>query len=116
MRKWVALFSLAAVALVASLLLWKGDLTVVIKNVGAEPMRGVVVHVTGASYPVGVLAPDARKTIVVQPKGESHVEIEQSPGQRLVVDCYFESGYSGTVTANVTPDKVIAVKSEVRPW
>jgi len=55
MKKWVAFISLIAAVLVANLLLWESDVTVVIENVGAEPMRGVVVHVTGAAYSVSEL-------------------------------------------------------------
>jgi hypothetical protein len=116
MKKWVASLTLVAVALVATFLLWEGGVRVVVENVGAEPMRGVIVHVTGAAYPVGALAPGAKTTVVVNPKGESNVEIEQSSGPRLVVDCYFESGYTGMVTAKVSSAKVFSVNSEVSPW
>lgn len=115
MKKSVALFSLIAAALAAILLLSQDDVTVVVENVGTEPMRRVVVHVTGAAHPVGELAPGARAAVIVKPKGESHVEIEQASGQRLVVDCYFESGNSGTIAVKVHSTKVVAVKSDVRP-
>jgi hypothetical protein len=115
MKMWGAFFSLIAVAAVLTFLLRKEGVTVVVENVGAEPMRGVVVHVTGAAYPVGEIATGAKTTVVVNPNGESHVEVEQSSGQRLVVECYFESGYSGKVTAKVSSTKVHSVISEVSP-
>jgi hypothetical protein len=113
MRKSAALISLIVVVLLATFLLREGDITVVIENVGNEAMHGVVVHVTGASYSVGELAPGAKTVLAVKPKGESHVEIEQSSGPRLIVDCYFESGYSGKVAAKVNPTRVVAVESAI---
>jgi hypothetical protein len=77
-------------------------------------MRDVVVHVTGASYPVGSLAPGASVRVRVQTKGESHVEIEQSTGQRLVVDCYFEAGFSGTLEVDVSSAKIVAVRNKLK--
>jgi hypothetical protein len=115
MKKWAMLFIGLAIVVATSLVLPAAGVTVVVANVGTEPMREVVVHVTGASYPIGELAPGARASVVAKPKGDSHVEIGQSSGPRLIVDCYFESGYSGTVTAEVTSVKVLAVNSEVTP-
>lgn len=104
---------IAIVAIATTVLFFRNQLTVELTNVGTEPMHGLVIHVTGASYSVGELAPGARKTIPVSPSGESHIELEQSSGRRLVVDCYFESGYSGTISAEVSFARVVSVKCNV---
>lgn len=114
MKKWLAVCVVALVAAIAAAVLIDDRVMVDLKNVGAEPMLGVVVHVTGASYPVGDLAPGASVRVPVQPKGESHVEIAHSTGQRLVVDCYLESGYTGTLEADVTSAKFVATRNRVK--
>jgi hypothetical protein len=114
-KKWVASCVAALLTAIAALALVDYGVSVDLKNVGVEPMRGVVVHVTGASYPVGDLAPSARVRVKVQPRGESHVEIEHSAGQRFVVDCYFEAGYSGTLSVDLSSTRIVAVRDKVTP-
>ncbi len=92
----------------------KSKVTVVIHNVGDETLQSVVVHVTGNSYPIGDIAAGATKTVKVVPKGESHIEIEQHGHERLIVGTYFEQGYSGKITIDVTQNQVINVKNEIR--
>ncbi len=112
-KKWLALFVMVIAGVAAAVLPSGGGVAVELINAGPEPMRGVVVHVTGASYAIGELAAGARKKIVVYPTSESHIEIEQSTGQRLVVDCYFETAYSGTLTANISSTQVLSIQDEV---
>ena len=66
------------------------------------------------SYPVGVVGPRKEKPVQVSAKGESHVEIEYGSGHRLVIGCYFEEGCRGKNTAEVTADKVVLVRDEMR--
>lgn len=87
--------------------------TFVAHNVGAEPMRSVVVHVTGRSYPIGDLPPGASKSVRLSPTSESHIELSQAGHARLTVGGYFEKGYRGTITADVTTDRVVVVRDEV---
>ena len=89
-------------------------ITVEIRNVSDEPMKGLVVHVTGNSYPIGDLLAGETKSIAVAPTGESHVELEFEGHERLVVECYFEPGYSGLIKVKVTPMKVISVDDGIR--
>lgn len=117
MKWWLGAVFLGLVALgtLAVLLLPGGKVEVTIVNVGTTPLRSVTVHVTGNSYPIGDIAPGAGKTVRVAAKGESHVELQHdgSP-DRLVVDCYFEPGYRGKITAEVTATQVIHVDNETR--
>ena len=88
--------------------------TFTIRNVGNTPLAGVVVRVTGNSYSIGDVLVNQTRSVVVKPSGESHIEIEQAGHQPLVVDCYFEPGYAGDVSADVTTDKVVSVKNNIR--
>ena len=73
MRNKVLLLSI--VALVVLLLLTAGGLVllfrpgiqVTVTNTGATPMRTVVLHVTGASYPLGDIQPGKSATARVRP-------------------------------------------------
>ena len=110
----------AAVVLIGLIIIFaaawviKSRVTVVIHNVGDETLQSVVVHVTGNSYPVGDIAAGATRTIKVVSKGESHIEIEHSGRKRLVVGTYFEQGYSGKITVDVTPNQVVNIRDEIR--
>jgi hypothetical protein len=83
-------------------------------NVGTTTMESVTVQVTGRSYRLGDLTPGTSKTIRVNPAGESHIELVFSGTRRLKIDCYFESGYRGKITGDVTPQKVVSVKSDLK--
>ena len=87
-----------------------------LRNVGAAPLASVVVHTTGFTYPLGDVPTGDTRTVRVEARGESHIELEHGAGQRtrLVVDTYFERGYTGTVIAEVRPDSVVRVESQVR--
>lgn len=108
-------FGLLILALLA-VLAWPSParVTVTLVNAGDEPLRSVVVHVTGRSYPAGDIAAGGRTSVDVAPASDSHVELTSADGPRLTVDCYFGRGYEGSVTANVTRSRVIAVQSDVR--
>jgi len=115
MKKVLTLAFALAVAAGICFLLFSGGITVVVRNVGAEPLRSVIVHVTGRSYPIGDIAHGESKAVEVTVVGESHIELEHATRRRLVIDCYFENGYKGTITAEVTSEKVIAVNSSIQP-
>lgn len=88
--------------------------TVNVKNVGNEPMIGVVVLVSSNSYPVGNIVPGEMKSVVAKPHGETDVRLEQQGHDPLVVDIYLESGYTGSVTAEVTPTSVVNMRHDIQ--
>ena len=87
-----------------------------LRNRDAARLESVIVHTTGFTYPLGDVPAGASRTVRVQSTGESHIEVEHGarPRLRLVVETYFERGYSGTVTAEVRRDTVVRVESHVR--
>lgn len=108
-----------AVAVVVALLigvrfLFQEGVTVTVRNVGSEPMIGVVVHVTGNFYAIGDIASGESKVVKVKPRGDSHIELEHQGHPRLVLDCYFETGYNGSITAEVTVSKVVSIDNAVK--
>jgi hypothetical protein len=86
-----------------------------VKNVDGKPLRAVVVHVTGRSYPIGDLEPGAIKTVELSPTGESDIDLSSAGNPRLKVDCYFEPGYGGRISAEVTAIDVVAVQVALDP-
>jgi hypothetical protein len=114
----------AVVAAAAALLLFvirhPSGLTAEITNTGVTPMRSIAVHVTGRSYPLGDLRPGESRRVRVDPAGESHLELAYTDPtgapQSLTADCYFESGYRGQITVDVTNGKVTRVNSQFEPY
>ncbi|WP_139236768.1 hypothetical protein [Rugamonas rubra] len=84
--------------------------TFIVKNVGTESIRSMVVHITGHSLAIGDIEPGTSKWVVLNPTSESHVELTFSGHPRLMIDCYFEHGYSGTLAAEITVEKVVTIK------
>ncbi|MQA37015.1 hypothetical protein [Rugamonas aquatica] len=84
--------------------------TFIVKNVSTEPLRSMVVHVTGNSYAIGDIEAGASKSVVLHPTSDSHVELAFTDHPRLKVDCYLEYGYGGTLATEITVDRVVAVK------
>jgi len=111
--KWVLAIVAVLICIASSFLLLNRGVVVTIRNVGTETLSGVVVHVTGNAYPIGDIQVGSERSVQVSPSGESHVEIEHSKG-RLIVSTYFESGYHGKVSVEVTRDEVKRVQDEVR--
>ena len=114
-RRWW-LFAIPALILVlvgfVLFVQFRPGIVVTIENTGTIPLKSVVLHVTGASYELGNIAPGASEKVRVRPTGESHLEIEftDPDGQvkRLDAGGYFESGCRGTIQVSIkdgTSDK-----------
>ncbi len=84
-----------------AVLLWngrRGGVRVTVRNAGPESLRSLVLHVTGAVFPVGDLAAGQALTATVRSRGESHLELEFETGhgrRRLDAGGFFEPGYRG---------------------
>lgn len=93
-----------------------GGTEVRLVNVGDAPLRDVTVHVTGASYPAGTIAPGDSATVRTEPTGETSVHVLRADAlDTLFLDVYFERGYGGRVRAEVTADSVVHVRRDHRP-
>lgn len=103
-----------AVVLLAAVLTWRpAGVNFTLVNVGAQPLSGVTVRVTGRDYPIGDLAPGETKRLRLSPTGDSHVELALAGGRRLIIGSYLQPGYRGSLEARVTADAVLTVKDEV---
>lgn len=92
-----------------------------IQNTGSQPLRSVVLHVTGASYSLGDIPPGGTAHATVHATGESHLEIEFSDPdeqtQRLDAGGYFEAGYHGTVEISIKDGVIEKNEQQIRlPW
>jgi hypothetical protein len=110
LRTLIATTACIPMFLAAFLWFWPG-VTVTVHNGGISPLVGLQVHVTGKSYDLGNITSGSTKKCKVSPTSESHVEISyQLPDgttRRHTVDCYFESGYRGTVEAEIQDGELI---------
>lgn len=94
---------------------FSGDgVTFIVKNVSKETIRSIVVHVTGESYAIGDIEAGASKSVVLHPTSDSHVELASAGHSRLIIDCYLEYGYGGTLAAEITADRVVVRDATVR--
>ena len=109
--------AIASLALLAGCSQTSG-VTATVKNSGSSPLVGVDVIVTGNTYNAGNIPPGQSVSIVVKPQGESHLVIEYSDPtghpHSLPVDCYFESGYRGSITVEVTGNQIAKVDDQIR--
>lgn len=112
----ILLIALAAV-LVFQL---RSGIQVTVTSTGNTPLKSVVLHVTGATYKLGDLAPGDSATTGVNLNGESHLEVEFSDAkgrtQRVNAGGYFESGYRGTIRVEIKDGKIDKFQEDVKLW
>ena len=105
--------------------MFRSGIHVTIQNTGSQPLRSVVLYVTGASYELGDIAPGAAAHTMVHPTGESHLEIEftDADGQtnRLDAGGYFEPGYRGMIRVSIKDGVIQENEQDIRlrwslPW
>lgn len=122
-RTWF--FALLAVLLLLALIglvmlaQGHGELRVTVGNAGTSPLRSVVIHVTGASYPLGDIVPGSSVETTVNPRGESHLEITFSDSsgntKRLNAGGYFESGYHGKIYITLKDGIIEKNEQQIEP-
>ncbi|HEV8068392.1 MAG TPA: hypothetical protein VGP76_11700 [Planctomycetaceae bacterium] len=117
------------VAIAAGLVLVGGGLAcyhfrpgvrVTVENAGTEPMRAVVLHVTGRSYPVGEIAPGGRTETIVVPTSESDLRIEFTDGRgierRVPIECYIEPSNRGEIRARINDGRLEMTEQRIQAW
>jgi hypothetical protein len=89
---------------------FRSGIRVTVHNTGATSIRSAVLHVIGRSYPVGDIARGNFVEATVNPKSESHLEIEfidaEGKQQRSSVNCYFEPGYRGEIEVAIKDGRI----------
>jgi hypothetical protein len=110
--KKVILFAIVAIVVAYVAFTRTTGVEFTLKNVGAETLRSVIVEVRGKSYALGDILPETSKTVKVNPQGESDIKLRFANGPRLIIDCYIENDYGGSIEANVTSRQVVTLKDE----
>ena len=109
---------LLVVLVVLVLFLFRSGIHVSIQNTGSQPLRSVVLFVTGTSYNLGDIPPGATAHATVHPTGESHLEIEftDADGQakRLDAGGYIEPGYRGTIDISIKDGVIQKNEQQIR--
>jgi hypothetical protein len=117
---WIIL-AIAIISAAAVFLLWPRGVETIIRNAGAEPMRDVRVLVTGRAYALGDIHPNEVRSVHVKPLGESSITIRYTDAagtpRSADVDCYIESGYSGSISVDLASGAVTrkAVNIQITP-
>ena len=121
--RWVLLIPAVLVALVLIVMLvlqFRSGVQVTVENTGTTPLKSVVLHVTGASYDVGDIAPGESATARVSPTGESELRLEfkdtDGQTQRLNAGGYFESGYRGSIRVEIKDGQIDKFEDNIKLW
>jgi hypothetical protein len=97
---------------------WVGGIRVTVANTGLAVMKDVKVFITGTSYTAGEIAPGGSRSVCISPGADSHIEIgftdSNSRAQRLNVDCYFSSGFTGSIKVLVKDGEIELVEDNTK--
>jgi hypothetical protein len=122
-QSWLLLIpaALAVAALVGVLVLqFRAGVQVTVENTGTTSSKAVVLHVTGASYELGDIAPGESAAARVSPTGESSLDIEFTDAdgkiQRLKAGGYFESGYRGSIRVEIKDGQIDKFEDNTKLW
>ncbi|MES2898923.1 MAG: hypothetical protein V4723_04295 [Pseudomonadota bacterium] len=113
MKKILAIAALALVIVYVFARTGQSGVELTLNNAGPDTLRAVIVEVTGRSYNLGDMPHGSSKTITLNATGDSHIELLFSNGRRLVIDCYFQPGYDGSIKVIVTSQAVVAIEDQI---
>jgi len=112
---WILAVGIASIVFA----LWPRGVEAILTNVGTTVMRDVRVVVTGKTYELGGLQPNERRSLRVNPTGESHIVIDYTDPsgtpRSVTVDCYFEPNYYGSVSVDVAEGATARTMVAIRP-
>jgi len=103
-----------ATGLGAGYLYFNRGVAVIVKNVGDRPIQSVVIQATGFSGSLGHIAAGHSKQVDVLPSGKSRFELEHADGPRLIINCYFENGYTGSISIDVAANRLVRKECNLR--
>jgi hypothetical protein len=95
---------------------WNRGVTVVLRNTDETALLDVTIHVTGRDFDIGDMPVGSTWHVLVDPTGESHIEISQQQAggrRRIPVDCYFEAGYSGEIRIDISRMSAAVVDNKI---
>jgi hypothetical protein len=94
---------------------------VCLHNVDSEPLHAGIVAVSSdvapRMYTLADLAPNATVCVWVEPEGEASIDVTfrlpTGASKPILLDGYVESGYTGSISADVTASGARAIKRDI---
>lgn len=117
MNKKILIITIITIILVGLYTFLHSGVKVTIRNTETVPLYSLSVHVTGKTYDLGDVAPKEAKSVMVNPKGESHIEIEHGKDAKrkiITIDCYLESGYKGKIAIDLDSEKALKIDNKIK--
>jgi hypothetical protein len=116
----VCLLLAVMIGLAYFLLFFHPGIHVTVQNSGSQPLRSVVLFVTGNSYSLGDIRPEATSEATVKCTGDSHLEIEfvddAGDAKRLDAGGFFQPGYRGTIRMSVKDGVIEGNEQDIQWW
>lgn len=102
------------------LFVYRPGINVIVINAGPQPLRDVVLVVTGHRVTLGEITANRSAQGTVQCTGDSHLEIEfRTEGQavrRLDAGGYFQPGYYGTIRVTIEDGELKEAVDDITGW
>ena len=95
---------------------WHRGVTVVVRKRDSAALTAVTIHVTGRDYPIGDMAAGSTRRVLVEPTGDSHIEVSHQSidgRRRISVECYFGAGDSGAIDIEISRTSVAVIDNEI---
>ncbi len=125
-RRWrlvgllICLLFVTIVVLACILLVYHPGIHVTVENTGRQPLRSIVLFVTGNSYSLGDIPPGANAEATVKCTGDSHLEIEfiddAGDAKRLDAGGFFQPGYRGAIRVSVKDGVIEGNEQDIQWW
>lgn len=117
---FIGFLACIALLLVVGLIvkLFRTGIHVTIRNTGSQPLRSVVLFVTGNSYNLDEIPSGGTAHATVHPASGSHLETEftdpTDKTERLDAGGYFEPGYRGTIEISIKDGVIEKNEQQIR--
>jgi hypothetical protein len=116
----LCLLLVVMIGLAYFLLFYHPGIHVTVQNMGSQPMRAVVLFVTGNNFSLGDIPPGSAADATVKCTGDSHLEIEfvDNAGEtkRLDAGGFFQSGYRGQIRLTIREGAIQDNEQDIEWW
>jgi hypothetical protein len=116
----ICLLFAVMVVLAYYVLFYKPGIQVTVQNTGSQPIRSVVLFVTGNNYSLGDIPPGAAAEARVKCTGDSHLEIEfvddHEQTKRLDAGGFFQPGYRGKIRLTIRDGTIQENEQDIEWW